>query len=325
MYVPALNGRKSCELGNIHFQHPLRSSINFNEKLDRFSAIVIYLALISLAADPGLWQRFQSGGEGLLFQRADFLDPSNSRLLRTLGNLPGISRYITIFKQICLSPMEAIPSLEELITGNVSQPLPMPDLLPVPAKKVVNIPVFHSDWMPSILNSIGQIVTVTGEVKEIFHGHTEEGADHIFLNFGNWKDNCFTTVIWGSVLEDVLKTQVDLDTWMGRTISVTGLMSIRNKRPQILVEAVTDLVPQEHPQKAQKAISNNPTNKPTVKAAKEIFSHDSQIVVPTPSISQNPKIILDNLFNVGKNSDMESVLNQLYSSDRFKKQKNKKK
>jgi hypothetical protein len=327
MYVPALNGRKSSELGNIHFQHPLRSNIDFNEKLDRFSAIVIYLALISLAAEPGLWQRFQSGGEGLLFQRSDFLAPSSSRLLRSLENLPEISRYIPIFKQICLSSMDAIPSLEELITGNVTQPLPLPVLLSIPPKKKVNLPVFHSDWMPSIINSIGQIVTVTGEIKEIFHGHTEEGADHIFLNFGNWKDDCFTAVVWGYVLEDFYRTRVNLDSWKGRTVSVTGLMSIRNKRPQILVEAVTDLVLQAQVE------SRNEQQVPTrisgelkkIEPVKESLSPNRQILVPVPPISNNSSIILDDMFNGVKSSSMESVLNQLYSSDHFKKPKNRKK
>ncbi len=75
MFVPALSSRKSSELGNIHFQHPLRTNAFFNSHLDRFASIVIYLALLGLASDPSLWARFQSGGEGLIFQKADFLNP----------------------------------------------------------------------------------------------------------------------------------------------------------------------------------------------------------------------------------------------------------
>jgi predicted Ser/Thr protein kinase len=328
MYVPALNGRKSSELGNLHFQHPQRSNVDFNEKLDRFSAIVIYLALRALSVDPGLWQKFQSGGEGLLFQRSDFLDPDNSRLFRFLERIPEISRYITSFKQICVSPIDSIPSLEELLAGSNSQPVTLPVLMPEPIKNKPAIPVYHADWLPSILESIGQIVTVTGVVKEVFFGHTEEGGEHIFLNYGNWQDDCFTAVIWGGVLEDINKTRVDMKTWLGKTVSVTGLMSIRNRRPQIQVEAVTDLVLHDpsakqdsRPAPAQKSIEI-PT-KPHVEKVSSIS--DTEIVVPAPFYSPNTKVNLDELFKQGKNDGVENVLNQLYSSEHFKKPRNRKK
>ena len=52
MFVPVLQGRKSCEIGNVHFQLPGRSEAHFNANLDRFSAIVIYLALRALSENP---------------------------------------------------------------------------------------------------------------------------------------------------------------------------------------------------------------------------------------------------------------------------------
>lgn len=327
MYVPALNGRKNSELGNIHFQHPLRSNLDFNEKLDRFSAIVIYLALIALAIDPGLWQRFQSGGEGLLFQRSDFLDPVNSRLLRALENLPEISRHIPRFRQICLSTMETIPSLDELLTGRLVQPVTLPVVVPSIPKKKTSIPVYHSDWLPSILQSIGQIVSVTGVVKEVFHGHTEEGADHVFLNFGNWKDNCFTAVIWGGVLDDINRNRVDPDSWVGKNLVVTGLMSIRNKRPQIQLEAVTDLVvqPVNKPGITPGISFGNPSDTRKTQPVIQDSSAAEQILVPSTVLPPPARINLDELFNTGKTASMDTVLNQLYSTDHFKKPKSRRK
>lgn len=45
MYVPDLTGRKSCEVGNVNFQHPGRSAELFSVDIDRFSEIVIFLDL----------------------------------------------------------------------------------------------------------------------------------------------------------------------------------------------------------------------------------------------------------------------------------------
>ena len=328
MYVPALTGRKSSELGNIHFQHPARSNNDFNEKLDRFSALVIYLALLALAAEPGLWEQFQSGGEGLLFQRSDFLDPQNSRLLRRLAGIPSISPYIANFMQVCVAGVENVPSLEELITGKTNIPTVFsPGMQTKVSNKKVNLPVYQSDWIPSILNSIGHIVTVTGEVKEVFHGHTEEGADHIFVNFGNWKENCFTAVIWGGVLEDLKRINIDLDGLKGKNLSVTGLMSIRNKRPQMVLEAVTDLVIKPVLQQqvglfTQTARVTEISQLPKRRVESLSPENIANFVVSNP---QTTNISLDDMFKNKTKVGLEDVINQLYSSERFKKPKNRKK
>ena len=45
MNVPEMKQKVSCEIGNTHFQHPGRDETIFNLTTDRFSSIVIYLAL----------------------------------------------------------------------------------------------------------------------------------------------------------------------------------------------------------------------------------------------------------------------------------------
>lgn len=58
MYVPALSGEGSHEVGHRNYQHPLRTESDFGPYLDNFSAWVVYVSLIALAADPGLWKQF---------------------------------------------------------------------------------------------------------------------------------------------------------------------------------------------------------------------------------------------------------------------------
>jgi hypothetical protein len=83
MYVPALRGKQSHECGHRHYQHPRRTSANFDESIDDFASIVIGLAIDALAVSPQLWSRFNND-ENLLFKQADFEHPSHSPLLKEL-------------------------------------------------------------------------------------------------------------------------------------------------------------------------------------------------------------------------------------------------
>ena len=77
MYVPALGGRPSPEIGHPNYQHPARTANDNAVGLDRFSCLVIQTALLALCRDPSLWERFNDG-ECLLFKRSDFADPALS-------------------------------------------------------------------------------------------------------------------------------------------------------------------------------------------------------------------------------------------------------
>ena len=84
MYVPELAGFISWENGHRNYQHPRRSSEHFGPYLDNFSAWVIDTALLALAYEPYLWERFGAGDECLLFTEADFFQGKESDLFQTL-------------------------------------------------------------------------------------------------------------------------------------------------------------------------------------------------------------------------------------------------
>lgn len=68
MWVPGIASLPSKEDGIPHFQHPDRKTNPlFDKKIDNFSAIVIYLSLGILAADPGLYQKYNDPGENIIF------------------------------------------------------------------------------------------------------------------------------------------------------------------------------------------------------------------------------------------------------------------
>ena len=77
LFVPELAGTPSPESGHPNYQHPARTSAHFGPGLDRFACLVLQTGLLALSHKPGLWARF-SDGESVLFQKADFIDPSRS-------------------------------------------------------------------------------------------------------------------------------------------------------------------------------------------------------------------------------------------------------
>ncbi len=238
MYVPALEGKTSSELGNIHFQHPARVSTDFNSRLDRFSEIVIFLALSGLARRPQLWGKYQTGEEGLLFNRSTFLDPFQSPLLQELETLADLRSHIQLFRKICASSFEAVPSLSDFLAlkpeaySSVEVAYQTaPDL---------KITYLAKDRYP-ILRNLGKVVTVVGLVSEVFRGTSPDGHPHILINLGSWKAKCFTIILWDKALELLKNSDIEPDDFGGKWISVTGILTAFNRRPQIAVDLPTEI------------------------------------------------------------------------------------
>jgi hypothetical protein len=112
MWVPGfVNGAQAAELGHRNFQHPARSRSDFGPNLARFSALVVYTALRALAECPDLWERYDNG-ENLLFLARDFQQPSRSRLLAELLELPSpLPDLVRLLRWCCGIDLARIPAL----------------------------------------------------------------------------------------------------------------------------------------------------------------------------------------------------------------------
>ena len=122
MFVPALAGKRSSEVGHQHYQHPRRRAELFSADMDNFSALVIYTSLVALAERPSLWDEYHD--ENLLFTRADFERPAESmlfsKLKETSAELAGLAG---ILERAAISedPTGA-PPLDEIVTLKSSLP-----------------------------------------------------------------------------------------------------------------------------------------------------------------------------------------------------------
>ena len=114
IFVPAMKGWPACEVGHQHYQHPQRTAQHFDANLDDFSALVIYLSLLSLAERPSLWKEYHD--ENLLFTKADFLDPSSSTLFARIKEIgPEHRRLAEVLADGAKASPDSVPHLLDLV------------------------------------------------------------------------------------------------------------------------------------------------------------------------------------------------------------------
>lgn len=133
MYVPLFARERSPELGHANYQHPLRSPEFYDERLDHFPELLIYLSLRALAAEPALWDEFFNG-DNLLVTAVDLRVPHCSSLWPRLLKSPDRDvRRLTVVLVDCLrkAPID-VPSLETVLKDQLSQVV-VPDQLDLTA------------------------------------------------------------------------------------------------------------------------------------------------------------------------------------------------
>lgn len=87
MCVPALVGRRNLEIGVDPYQHPQRGGQTpLALDIDRFSALMIFVALRAISADVSLWDRYVEAADydKLMFKREDISTPDTSALIKDL-------------------------------------------------------------------------------------------------------------------------------------------------------------------------------------------------------------------------------------------------
>lgn len=118
LYVPALKGRRSPEVGHRNYQHPDRDERDFGPYLDHFPGLVIYTALHACRLRPDLWNRYDTG-ENLLFRAADFYDPSASLLFEELDAVEELRPLVAALRTACYLEPEAVPALSAVLRDEV--------------------------------------------------------------------------------------------------------------------------------------------------------------------------------------------------------------
>jgi hypothetical protein len=80
--VPALEGKRTAELGHRNYQHPLPTKQTYSLQADHFPGWIIYISLLALSEAPDLWDRYD--GERLIFGEDDLKRPGETEVWRRL-------------------------------------------------------------------------------------------------------------------------------------------------------------------------------------------------------------------------------------------------
>jgi len=129
VWIPQLAGQPPpTEYGHPNYQHPLQH--NWNRWLDTFSALVIYLSLVALSKDPGLWLALYNS-KNLLFAKTDFFPPFTTEAWKQLAALrdPQVDELARKLQECCDPLWVSDRSLETTL----EQPAAALALPPVPA------------------------------------------------------------------------------------------------------------------------------------------------------------------------------------------------
>ncbi|MGZ3844487.1 MAG: hypothetical protein ACXVBH_00430 [Flavisolibacter sp.] len=158
MFIPAFREKDSLSAGTSSFQHPMRLSSDFDEKIDRFSIWVFLTALEAFKIDASLWTKAEHYGydksKQVLFNYRDLAMPQQSRAFQICRkyNNEALNFYAEKLTSFCTSKtLESIevPHLylsRPTIITPVHQEASQPVVKPLEVKKevkqqVVEIPV----------------------------------------------------------------------------------------------------------------------------------------------------------------------------------------
>lgn len=224
MFVEEIKSLGSAELGNKNFQHIKRTSAIFDNSLDRFSFILLDIAIDILIIEPEIWTKTNSDANAIIFRANDFIDPESSKNFKELSKITSLTVKIKNFANICKTTFDKIPKLNEFI-ANINIPVGVISFDNVKtriAQYISSFPVLNANNYLDCFKHVGDKVELVGKIYEVNVAKTKFGKPYIFINFGDWRGNIVKITMWSEALS-ILQSIPD-QSWVGKWITVTGLI-----------------------------------------------------------------------------------------------------
>jgi len=246
MYVPSIAALGSTEQGHRDFQHPGRQR-QFNDRLDRFSFIVLNLALRALCEKPDLWDASQSGAGVILFRGSDFADPGNSQILAQIRAIPKLQCEADSFAAICAGGFDDVPTLADFLAGRgVKTAAAAGVAARRPAGYVGTFDVLEATDLAAFRAHVGRVVELVGRVLDVVPNETKVNKKpYHFIDFGDWRQGSPQIIVWGSARGPGRKPSED---WAGTWVSIRGLLEpvmrkgVATTRVQITATTLSQIV-----------------------------------------------------------------------------------
>lgn len=106
VWAPPVAHLPPAEIGQPNFQHPGRNAAeHWGPAVDLFSAVVVQLSLLAVAADPGLWEYHNA--ENLVFTGADYRNPMGTAIWHRMAGSRDIRvrELLAVLNQLCRLPV----------------------------------------------------------------------------------------------------------------------------------------------------------------------------------------------------------------------------
>lgn len=118
VWVPFAAHLTPGEIGHRNYQHPRRDVGHWGPATDAFPALLIFLSLCAVAADPALWE-IRPSAENVLFTRDDLVAPGRTKLWKRLGRSPdpAVRRLTERLVRLCAGPPDQVPPLETVLSA----------------------------------------------------------------------------------------------------------------------------------------------------------------------------------------------------------------
>ena len=113
IFIKDFKDQPSPENGDPDCQHPNRNKFTYDYKIDRFSALVIYLGLLAISEDIELRSHRV---EEFIFSQNDFLKPKESKLFKKLDGMSSkIKSLSSKLQEYCNETKPNVNSLQEIL------------------------------------------------------------------------------------------------------------------------------------------------------------------------------------------------------------------
>jgi serine/threonine protein kinase len=222
MFVDAFRGKKSTELGNRNFQHMKRTADHFSHTLDRFSFILLDVAIEALINSPNLWKTTQSEATAVIFRANDYASPENSTVFQELFRHPVLGDIAKRFAAVSKADFEKIPSVSDFVSNRNIPQVSLSATTSSVVQYLASFPVIDAGNYQQGLKHVGDRVELIGRITEVKLDRSRQGKPYVFINFGSWRGNIIKLSIWSEGLDAL--SDAPNNSWIGRWVSVSGLM-----------------------------------------------------------------------------------------------------
>ena len=147
MFVPAMRGQKSRELGSVDYRHPLRTEDVFNGSIDDFSIASIALSLKAISLKPELLYDF-GADDRLLFSASDYLNIGESKCMKAIQSLSTNSELAQILGLFYIAYAKNELSNVSFRLFNIAKPEYVPEV-------ALSTKVTDEDWENCIRDEYG--------------------------------------------------------------------------------------------------------------------------------------------------------------------------